>query len=65
MKHANINDIPTYLRACAPELGERIIQMYPALHKPGDPVSPRMKTLLRKPYPVQELAAMGVIRRWE
>ncbi len=58
----NIHD---YLRACAPELGERIIQMYPALHKPGDPVSSRMKTLLRKPYPVQELAAMGVIRRWE
>ena len=58
-------NIQDYLRACAPELGERIIQMYPALHKPGDPVSPRMKTLLRKPYPVQELAAMGVIRRWE
>ncbi len=57
--------IQDYLRACAPELGERIIQMFPALHKPGDPVSPRMKTLLRKPYPAQELAAMGVIRRWE
>jgi len=56
--------IHDYLRACAPELGERIIQMHPALHKPGDPVSPRMKTLLRKPYPAQELAAMGVIRRW-
>ena len=24
-----------------------------------------MKTLLRKPYRVQEVAAMGVIRRWE
>jgi RecG-like helicase len=61
--------IPTtlcdYLRKFSSELGERILETYPALHKPGDPVSPRMNTLLRKPYRAQELAAMGVVRRWE
>ena len=49
MKHANINDIPTYLRAFAAELGERIIKTHPALHKPEDPVSPRMNTLAIPP----------------
>src|SRR6516225_6603965 len=61
--------IPTtlcdYLRKFSSELCERILVTYPALHKPGDPVSPRMNTLLRKPYRAQELAAMGVVRRWE
>jgi hypothetical protein len=57
--------IENYLRAFAPELGDRILQTFPALHKPGDPVSPRMKTLLRRPYPAQELAAMGVVKHWQ
>ena len=57
--------IQDYLRRFSKELGERILEMYPALHRPDDPVSPRMKTLLRKPYRAQELAAMGVVRRWE
>ena len=65
MKHANINDIPTYLCAFAPELGERILAMHPPLHKMDDPVSPRMRTLLRRPYPAQELVATGVVRRWQ
>ena len=54
-----------YLRTFSSELGERILETYPALHKPGDPASPQMSTLLRKPYRAQELAAMGVVRRWE
>lgn len=54
-----------YLREFGNELGERILERYPALHKPEDPVSPRMSTLLRRPYRAQELAAMGVVRRWE
>jgi superfamily II DNA or RNA helicase len=54
-----------YLRHFSKELGERIVEMCPALHTPDDPVSPRMKTLLRKPYRAQELAAMGVVRRWQ
>ena len=57
--------IENYLRRFAPELGERIVETYPALQTPDDPVSPRMNTLLRKPYRVQELAAMSVVRRWE
>ena len=57
--------IENYLRQFAPELGERIVETYPALHTPDDPVSPRMNTLLRKPYRVQELAAMSVVQRWE
>jgi superfamily II DNA or RNA helicase len=61
----NLHTIQDYLRAFAPELGERIVQTHPALHTPDDPVSPRMCTLLRRPYRVQELAAMGVVRRWE
>jgi len=54
-----------YLRQFGAELGERILQTYPALYKPGDPVSPGMRTLLRKPYPAQEVAAMSVVRRWQ
>ena len=57
--------IQDYLRRFSKQMGERIIETYPALHAPGDPISPLMQTLLRRPYRVQELAAMGVIRRWE
>jgi hypothetical protein len=57
--------IPDYLRCFGKELGERILETYPALHKPDDPVSPRMNTLLRKPYRAQELAALGVVYRWQ
>lgn len=57
--------ISDYLRQFGSDLGERILQTYPALYKPGDPVSPRMRTLLRKPYPAQEVAAMSVVRRWQ
>jgi hypothetical protein len=44
-------------------LGERTEQNYPALHDVGDPVSPRIASLLRMPFPVQILAAMGVVRK--
>jgi hypothetical protein len=43
--------IHEYLRQFASELGERILQDYPALQKPDDPLSPRLRTLLRKPFP--------------
>ena len=49
----------------AAELGQRILEMHPPLHRPGDSVSRAMNTLLRGAYPAQELAAMGVVRRWE
>jgi hypothetical protein len=57
--------IHDYLRMFAGELGERILQTYPALHGAQDPVSPRLVTLMRKPFPAQAVAAMGVAKKWE
>ena len=54
-----------YLSRFAGELGERILQTYPALHSAHDPVSPRLATLLRRPFPAQAVAAMGVAKKWE
>ncbi|HEV2715098.1 MAG TPA: hypothetical protein VGU64_07510, partial [Terriglobales bacterium] len=59
---ANIYD---YLRANAMELGERILSTYPALHQVDDTVSPRLDTLLRRPFPAQALAIMGVAKEWQ
>jgi len=53
------------LRMFADELGERILHTYPALQKADDALSPRLATLLRKPFPAQAVAAMGVARKWE
>src|SRR6266496_2676981 len=64
MKEDNINSIFTYMRANAPLLGERILQEYPALHPFNDPVSLRIDTLLRRPFPAQTIALMGVVKRW-
>src|SRR5260370_30790584 len=57
--------IHDYLRMFAGELGERILQTYPALHSAHDAVSPRLATLLRKPFPAQAVAAMGVAKKWD
>lgn len=57
-------DINEYLRAWAPELGERILQTYPPLHGFDDVASPLTGQLLRKPFPAQTLAMMGVVKRW-
>jgi hypothetical protein len=65
MKHANINDIPTYLCANAQELGDRILQSYPPLHSVDDRPSAMIGKLLRKPYPAQTLAIMGLVKRWQ
>lgn len=60
----DIDSIATYLRAWAPELGERIVQTYPPLHGFDDAASPLTGQLLRKPFPAQTLAMMGVVKRW-
>ncbi len=60
----DIESIAAYLRAWAPELGERILQTYPPLQGFSDGVSPLIDRLLRKPFPAQTLAIMGVVRRW-
>ena len=59
------NSIHDYLRMFAGELGERILQSFPALHNAHDPVSPRLATLLRKLFPAQAGAAMGIAKKWE
>jgi hypothetical protein len=60
----DIDSISSYLRAWAPELGERILHKYPPLYGFDDVASPLVGQLLRKPFPVQTLALMGVVRRW-
>jgi Helicase conserved C-terminal domain len=57
-------DINEYLRVWAPELGARILQTYPPLHGFDDAASPLTSQLLRKPFPAQTLAMMGVVKRW-
>ncbi|HVI09838.1 MAG TPA: hypothetical protein VND65_16245 [Candidatus Binatia bacterium] len=60
----DIDSIAAYLRTWGPELGERILQTYPPLQGFGDQASPLIGQLLRKPYPAQTLAMMGVVKRW-
>src|SRR5260370_27913478 len=57
-------DINEYLRAWAPELGGRSLQTYPPLQGFDDAASPLAGQLLRKPFPAQRLAMMGVVKRW-
>ena len=54
-----------YMRANAGLLGTRILQEYPALHQFEDPASPRVDGLLRRPFPAQAIAIMGLAKRWE
>jgi len=60
----HIDSIAKYLRAWAPELGDRILQTYPPLHGFEDTASPLIRQLLRTPFPAQTLAMMGVVKRW-
>src|SRR5262249_24203256 len=54
-----------YLRTFTQELGERILQSFPPLYAVDDRPSPLIARLLRKPYPAQILAIMGLVRRWQ
>ena len=58
-------DIPTYLQMHATELGQRILDSYPPLQGADDDLSPLLARMLRRPYPAQSLAIMGVSKRWE
>ena len=62
---AELSTIYDYMRSYAPLLGERILQEYPALQQFEDPVSPRLERLLRRPKPAQNVAIMGVVKRWQ
>lgn len=54
-----------YMRTHATFLGARILQEYPALHRFDDPPSTRIAGLLRKPFPAQTIAIMGIAKRWQ
>lgn len=63
MKLDNITDISTYLATFSSELGERILESFPPLHGAEDPSSPLLAKLLRRPFPGQAVAIMGVARQ--
>src|SRR5229473_4946340 len=60
-----LSTIYDYMRANASLLGARILQEYPALHQFDHSVSPRIENLLRKPFPAQTIAIMGLAKRWQ
>jgi len=62
---SELSTIYDYMRAHAGLLAERILQEFPALHQIDDPVSPRIYELLRKPFPAQAIAIMGLAKRWQ
>ena len=60
---SELRTIYDYMRAHAALLGDRILQEYPALHQFDDPVPTRIAELLRKPFPAQTIAIMGVAKQ--
>ena len=60
-----LSTIYDYMRANAALLGARILQEFPALHQFDEPISPRIEGLLRRPFPAQAIAIMGLAKRWQ
>jgi len=60
-----LSTIYDYMRANANLLGARILDQFPALHQIHDALSPRIEGLLRKPFPAQAIAIMGLAKRWQ
>ena len=58
-----IATLEEYLREFSVEIGDRILTSFPALHAPGDPVSPILGKLLRKPFAAQAVAISGAAKR--
>src|ERR1700737_180167 len=54
-----------YMSHHSRELGERILRDLPALPRVEDAVSPRIEDLRRKPFPAQNVAIMGIAKRWK
>jgi hypothetical protein len=57
--------IGEYLKHFADELGDRVVEQFPPLHKPGDAPSPLLRKLKRQPFPGQQLAVMGILKKWQ
>jgi hypothetical protein len=51
-----------YLRIYAQELGSRIVEMYPPVQGPSDPIAKQIGNLLRKPLPAQALTITGLAK---
>ena len=62
---ADLTCIKDYLKTYGPELGHRVVDQFPPLHKPSHPVWPALDELKRNPFPAQALAIMGIGKRWE
>ena len=60
-----LSTIYDYMRAYANLLGTRILEQFPALHQVHDRLSPRIEGLLRRPFPAQAIAIMGLAKRWQ
>ena len=60
----HLGTIFDYLKLFSHCLEERILTDFPALQRFQDPISPRVKQLLRRPFPAQAIALMGVAKRW-
>ena len=58
----NLNN---YLRQFAHQLEERILQQFPPLHQPDEPLPADLTRLRRTPYPAQALAIAGISKRWD
>ena len=59
---AALGTVFEYMRMFSSDLVRRMVESYPPLHAPGDPVSPPMVELLRKPLRAQELAILGTVK---
>lgn len=55
----------TYLRQYSAEIGQRILERFPPLHGVGDPISPLVRTLLRRPFRAQSTVLMGLVEAWQ
>lgn len=58
-------NIGEYLRQFASQLEEKILQQFPPLHQPGEPLPSELARLRRTPYPAQALAIAGIAKRWD
>jgi hypothetical protein len=59
---ASVDTYFEYLRTYSHELGSRIVEMYPPVQGPNDPIAKQVATLLRKPLPAQALTITGLAK---
>jgi superfamily II DNA or RNA helicase len=62
---AELHSLADYFHTYGHLLENRVLEQFPPLQAPGDPLWPGVHQLKRKPFPAQTIALMSVIRRWE